>query len=234
MSIWLSQVPFDDSLERFEWQVRHARRRDGEWRKAKQSARAAQDETSRSERAFAFVFAAGALEDLFRQLDETIAADLQRVEIRPRDLRPSAISMLYPTTWDALSSDRVIRLVRRRGVIQTATDFYTSSAVIDLSTLERIGLADGRTVNVHHFEALWEGLCLSPGSEQLWRTPAHKQAVVTLADKRNAIAHFETDPRTEAFRMTYGDIATLLERISESVARLQEHVLDFLDRFGLP
>ena len=120
--------------------------------------------------------------------------------------------MLYPTTWDALSTDRVIRLVKRRGVIQTAMDFYTSTDIIDLSELQRIGLSDGRTVNVHHFEALWEGLCLSTRNESLWRTTAHRQAIVTLADKRNTIAHFETDPRDEAFRMTYGDIATLLER----------------------
>jgi len=231
MPKWQVEYTFDECIERLEWQVRHLKARDREWRKARQPQRAAQDRQSRSERAFAFVYSAGALEDLFRRLDVDLPTDLRRLEVRRRDLRPNAMAILIPNAWDSVSTDRVTRLVRRSQVVQAANSFYVDGNPLEFAKVVSLGLSDGRTVNVHHFEAIWDGLCLSAGDDEFWGSRAHRQAVSTLAEKRNAIAHFETDPREEAFRSSYGDLATMVTRVQQSVERLYEHLLVWLDRF---
>lgn len=230
MTKWQTEYSFDECLERLEWQLRHLQSRDSQWRKAKQPQRAAEDRQSRSERAFSFIYSAGALEDLFRRLDSDLPFDLRRLEVRRRDLRPPALAMLVPDAWESISTDRVTRLVKRSELVRAANDFYVGDDPLDFEGVSHLGISDGRTVNTHHFEAIWEGLCLSPKSEPVWISPAHRQAVSTLANKRNAIAHFETDPREEAFRSSYGDLATMVERISESVERVYECLLVWLDR----
>lgn len=234
MAKWLAEYPFDECLERLEWQLRHLKSREREWRRAKQAQRVAQDGQSRSERAFAFVYSAGALEDLFRRLDSDIPADLRRLELRRRDLRPPAMAMLVPGAWEAIGTDRVLRLMKRSEVVRAANNFYVDNDPLDFQEVKNLGISDGRTVNAHHFEAVWEGLCLSANADPIWLSRAHRQAVSTLADKRNAIAHFDTDPREEAFRSSYGDLSTLVERVSQSVERLYEHLLLWLDRFERP
>jgi len=231
MTSWQAEYSFDDCLERLEWQVRHLQSRDREWRKAKQPQRAAEDRQSRSERAFAYVYSAGALEDLFRRLDSDLPTDLRRLEVKRKDLRPPAMAMLVPDAWDSISTDRVTRLVKRSDLVRAANDFYVDGDPLDFSSMSHMGISDGRTVNAHHFEAVWEGFCLSPKGDPIWPSHAHRQAVSTLANKRNAIAHFETDPREEAFRSSYGDLATMVERVSQSVERLYEHLLIWLDRY---
>ena len=67
----------------------------------------------------------------------------------------------------------------------------------------------------------------------VWASPQHKTAVATIAAKRNLIAHFEADPRVEAFRFTYGDLAISCQRVLETIERLQEHTTLWLDRHAL-
>ena len=136
-----------------------------------------------------------------------------------------------PKAWESISTDRVLKMSKRRTLVEVANNFYTDFDPIDLSDVTHLGLDDGRTVKPDHFEALWEGLCLSPSSTTVWISDRHRQAVVSLGEKRNAIAHFETDPREEAFRFTYGDLHDLVNTVSESVERLHEHTIEWLDRF---
>ncbi|MBA9082038.1 hypothetical protein FHR79_002174 [Micrococcus aloeverae] len=231
MAKWQIEQPFEDCLERLEWQRRNLQTRDVQWRKAKQAQRIAQDAQSRAERAFTFVFAAGALEDLFRRIDTDLPDDLRRLEVKRWHLRPTAMAMLMPEAWESISTDRVLRMTRRSEVVRAANNFYIDEEPLEFGQLRQLGISDGRTVNAHHFEALWEGLCLSAGSEPVWESPAHRQAVAKLAETRNLIAHFETDPRQEAFRSTYGDLETTIKRVIESVTRLNEHLVLWLDRF---
>ncbi len=229
MTSWLSEAHLDDFLARCDWSIRHLRQRDREWRKLKPALRSAQSATSKAERAFTFVYLAGALEDMFRALDEHLAADLKRLEIRPHDLRLAAFSLLFPKVWESVSTDRVERLVRRRSLVDSIGAFYAGTEPIDFSQIERLHLTDGRTVNTNHFDALWHGLCLSPNDEVLWPSHAHRNAILMLAEKRNTIAHFNTDPRDEAFRFSYDDLATMAERVKEVVERLREHILEYFD-----
>ncbi len=230
MTAWLSELPFRTCLERLEWEAHRLDSREKEWSAAKPKVRVKQDKLSRVDRAFSFIFMAGTLEDLFRDLNVELAGDLQAIALHPHDLRPAALSMLMPQKWDATTGDRVVRLVGRQGVVEAANNFYSASDVLDLSIISQLGLNDGRTVNVHHFEALWEGLCLSATAESIWISRQHRQAVLSVADKRNAIAHFNTDPRVEAFRFSYGDLQLLARRVLETVERLQEHTILWLDR----
>lgn len=229
MGEWASSTIFVDALERLDWERRRLDERASEWEHIRPRQRAKQDKMSRAERAFCFVFVAGVLEDLFRTLDQSAADDIQLLELTTHKMRPAALAMLFPKAWESTSSDRVIRMVKRAELVQAANDFYASSEAVDFSGVTRLGIADGRTVNAHHFEAVWEGLCLSAASESIWVTPAHRIAVVTIANKRNAIAHFETDPREEAFRSSYRELSQLVGRVSETVERLQEGLLVWLD-----
>jgi len=230
MADWESDLPFRTCLERLEWEVHRLDSRDKEWREAKQRVRVRQDKTSRVERAFSFIYVAGVLEDLFRELNFSLAVDLQKVTVYPHDLRPSALSVLVPSAWEAINTDRVVRLIRRRDLVDVANNFYASSDPLSLSGISQLGLNDGRTVNVHQFEAVWEGLCLAGPEESVWPSSKHRQAVLSVADKRNTIAHFNTDPRDEAFRFSYGDLRDLATRVTETVERLHEHAILWLDR----
>ena len=230
MSQWESDLTFRACLERVEWEIRRLTSRESEWNRANQQTRASQDSSSRADRAFTFIFLAGTLEDLFRELNQSLPRDLQHLELHRHDLRPTALSLLVPDAWDAISGDRVARIVRRRDLVATANEFHASTDVLELGAIKQLGVHDGRTVNVHHFEALWEGLCLAGPTASVWPSPQHRTAIVTLADKRNTIAHFETDPRDEAFRFTYGDLRLLAARVLESVERLHEYTIVWMDR----
>lgn len=233
MRAWGSEVAFLECLERLDWEVHRLDARNTDWSRASQRIRTRQDKSSRAERAFTFIYVAGALESLFRDLNFSLAADLHTVEVRPRDLRPAALSLLVPNAWDAINSDRVARMVRRRDLIATANDFYASADPLELAEIEQLGLTDGRTVTISNFEALWDGLCLSPFNESVWLSNQHRQAIVSLADKRNAIAHFDTDPRIEAFRFSYGDLHALVIRVQESVERLRERTILWLEKYAI-
>lgn len=233
MAEWQSDLLFRTCLERVEWEVSRLRSREHEWEHTPPRKRARLDKQSRAERAFSFVYLAGALEDLFRKLNVGLAADLQRLEVRPRDLRPTALSVLFPKAWDAINTDRVVRLVKRRDLVEVIGSFYSSGEPIDLASIDQLGVHDGRTVNVHHFEAIWEGLCLGAPGKSIWASPKHRQAIISVADKRNAIAHFETDPREEAFRFTYGDLGELAERVRATVEHLHEGTIIWLDRHAV-
>lgn len=227
---WLSDLSFRTCLERLEWEILRLDARDKEWSSSKQRVRTRQDKLSKADRAFSFIFVSGALESLFRELSTDLAKDLQLVEVRPHNLRPTSLSILLPKAWDSISSERILRLAKRRDLVDVANNFYSTSDPMDLRGIENLGLTDGRTVNVQNFEALWEGLCLSPSADRLWLSERHRHAVVSLAEKRNSIAHFETDPRVEAFRFSYADLRDLAKRISETVERLQEHTILWLDK----
>lgn len=227
---WRCETAYLTCLERLDWDVHRLEAREKEWATAKQRTRVRQDKQSRVERAFTFVYVAGALEDLFKTLDDELVTDLRAVHLKRQELRPSALSLLMPRAWDELNGDRVVRLTRRRDLVQAANNFYSDPEPIDFAHVTQLGLNDGRTVNVHHFEALWDGLCLSPSGASVWVTAAHRQAVYSVATKRNLIAHFEADPRIEAFRYSYGDLVLLVARIRETVERLRESTLLWLDR----
>lgn len=233
MSAWEVERAFNDAVSRLEWEVSRLRRRDGEWESTKPAGRARQDQQSRVERAFSFVFVSGVLEDLFRQLNLDLPIDFRRIEVRARNLRPYALSVMFPKAWDQINTERVVRLVKRRDLVEVIANFYSDPDPIDLTSLANLGVIDGRTIDTHNFEALWEGLCLSPEGKPFWQSSRHEQSVRTVHDKRNLIAHFETDPRDEAFRFTYRDLAGLVASVLESVQRLEEHVLLWLDRYEL-
>ncbi|WP_148050095.1 hypothetical protein [Frigoribacterium sp. PhB107] len=230
MTKWQVEQVFLDCQERLGWQLRHLQARNREWEKAKQPQKTAQANQSRSERAFTYVFLAGVLEDLFRSLDTDLPQDLNQVTVMRHNLRPQAMALLVPQAWDSISSDRVIRLAKRSALIETANNFYQPQTPIDFSQMQHLGITDGRTVNTQHFEALWDGLCLDISGGSIWESPLHRQAIQTLASKRNTIAHFETDPRVEAFRSSYGELAILTERITAVATRLQEHLVLWLDK----
>jgi len=232
MAEWLSEISFQKCLERLEWEEHRLSSRDHEWTAAKPQARVRQDKSSRAERAFTFIFVAGALEDLFRNLNVDLAEDLHNVQVPRWDLRLASISMLVPNAWDAINGDRVVRLIKRRELVETFNNFYLATDPLDFADISQLGVSDGRTVNVHHFEALWEGLCLSETAASVWLSTQHRQAIVSLGEKRNAIAHFQADPRVEAFRFSYRDLRVLVSRVRETVERVQEHTIVWLDKYG--
>jgi hypothetical protein len=229
MRQWLSEEPFKLCAERIEWEILRLDARKRDWERTKQAGRSRQDKQSRVERAFTFVYVAGALESVFKSLDTELMADLKRVRVMRHELRPAALSLLLPRTWEDVGGDRVTRMAKRRDIVDAANNFYADRKPFDFSGVERLGLNDGRTVNVEHFEVVWDGLCLSDERSSVWLTNQHRDAVSKLAKKRNLIAHFEADPREEAFRNTYGDLHTMVCRVRDSVDRLAEHTLEWLD-----
>lgn len=232
---WLSQQPGDLCLERLAWEARRLWTRDREWTGLSQAKKAAQSDQMKSERGFSFVFIAGALEDYFRTLDEQLLTDLRRVEFVRHRLGIESLILLFPKLWSGVASDRVSRFTSRRALLEVFQKFWTSDFEYGVELPDKkLGMVDGRTVQPHHFEVLWEGLTLSASGHRVWISDAHRNSVSTVSDKRNTIAHFNTDPRDEAARLSYADIARHADRIHEQVERLQEALLAWLDANEIP
>jgi len=231
---WSCEESFEKALERLEWEGRRLQAGNLAWEHARVPERARKDASSRAERAFSFVYIASVLEDLFRTLSLELASDLKSLTLNRYDLRPEALSLLLPDVWSGVSGDRVARIAKRREIISEANDFYITPGPIDLLSIGQLSLHDGRTVDTVHFEAIWAGLCLAPPPEMVWPSDQHRRAVATIAQKRNVIAHHETDPREEAFRFSYKDLHERCLHVTETVERLQEHVVAWLDRHRTP
>ena len=179
-------------------------------------------------RALTYVVCGGILERLMREFPDALMADLLRCNIQRRDLPLPLFGVLESKNFRSCAVDSPRTLVTRARLLKSAFSHpHDQRALVDFS--DDLTLADGTTIGVSQFEAIWMVLDL-PGDWQ--NDPQDVLLLKEISSKRNDVAHWKEDPVTVGRSRNYTDLQNLVRRLVRLVEHLYLHVCEWLDGFA--
>ncbi|MEU6745963.1 hypothetical protein ABZ914_07050 [Spirillospora sp. NPDC046719] len=132
----------------------------------------------------------GVLENLMRDLPSALAADVVALRLVRYKLPIGLLSVLDASFFRKSGEDTVGSLMARANLLRSVANHATDRRIVE-NFSELFRLADGSTIGVKNFEAIWIILDL-PGS---WtNVPEDSLLVREITAKRNDVAHWLSDP----------------------------------------
>lgn len=141
-------------------------------------------------RALSYVVMGGVLENLMRDLPGALATDIIALRLVRNKLPIGLLSVLDASFFRRCGDDTVGSLMARANLLRSVINHAADSRIVE-NFSELFRLADGSTIGVKNFEAIWIILDL-PGS---WKNvPEDSLLVREITGKRNDVAHWLADP----------------------------------------
>jgi hypothetical protein len=164
------------------------------------------------DRAGAFVWLAGALEQFVADFVDSVITELNSLLIPQSDLRESLFCLLQSPTFDRLQAVRGDTMwTSRIELLESLVDPRSALFNPDI-----VPIASGATIHPDHFDLLWRVFGL-PGIS--YPSGRHRGVLRDLATSRNAVAHGQLDPHTFGRTRTLDDV----QRVSLVVDDFGEH-----------
>jgi hypothetical protein len=176
-------------------------------------------------RVLTYVVCGGLLERLMRDLPLTLVSDIVSMRTVRSKLPLGLLAAMEAPLFRKCIEQTPTGVVARVQLLVTASRHMNDGRrVEDFS--QSLVLADGSTVGAKQFEAIWMALEL-PGD---WRARnADSLLLRELKEKRNEVAHWETDPVDIGRSRTYSDLRIVLSQLRDLLDHLCLNVCDWLD-----
>jgi hypothetical protein len=222
MPTWAVEAPLDRALGRLASEAGRLQFIENEWLRVRSPVGRSVFNFSKAQ---SFVVTAAVLEDLFRELDTALTADLIASGVDCSVLAPATTGFLRPELWQRVSSPTVERLVIRARLIASVLGHQANPAPLP-PDIGGIGIYDGHTISLDHFDAMWLALGLAGN---WYPSLIHRQAITEVQSRRNEVAHWDIDPVRIGAGRTCNDLIQLISRVTETVEQVMLSLLEFLD-----
>jgi hypothetical protein len=176
-------------------------------------------------RALTYVVCGGLLERLMRDLPKAIATDVVTIGVVRNQLPIGLLAVTEDTIFRKCFAQSPNAVLARIELLEKVTSHAADRRPVEDFTPGFV-LADGTTIGVKQFEAIWSTLDL-PGD---WHNQVTDVLLLKeLRSKRNEIAHWESDPVDIGRTRTYNDLRQVLRQLRDLLDHLFLNICDWLD-----
>ncbi|WP_139318754.1 MULTISPECIES: hypothetical protein [unclassified Pseudonocardia] len=176
-------------------------------------------------RALTYVVCGGILEKLMRDLPAAISDDVLSLRLQRSDVPSSLLAVLAASSFQKCNQRTTRTLIARVGLLVEAFQ-HASDARPMTAFGDDLALADGTTIAVAQFEALWVLLDL-PGH---WHNiPADALLMRELTQKRNDVAHWDIDPVDVGKSRNMADLVKITTQLRSLLDHVGLTVCEWLD-----
>ena len=177
-------------------------------------------------RALTYVICGGLLEWLMRDLPQALADDVIALGTIRNRLPMGLLAPIESAAFRKCTEQTARGLLARVTLLATIGQHANDTRIVDDFGASLL-LADGSSIGPKQFEALWHVLGLSGD----WQNSGTDRVLLEeLKSKRNAIAHWESDPVDVGRSRSYSDLRRALSQLRDLIDHLYLHVCDWLDR----
>lgn len=181
-------------------------------------------------RAMTYVICGGLLEWLMRELPQALVDDIISTAVIRGNLPIGLLAVLEAPTFRKCIDKTPGGLLARVELLLTVSQHSKDVRPVD-DFRDNLVLADGTTIGVVQFEAIWQTLGLAGD----WQNRSSDILLLReLRSKRNEVAHWENDPVLVGRSRTYSDLRALLRQLRDLLDHLCLNVCDWLDKLAAP
>lgn len=176
-------------------------------------------------RVLTYVVCGGLLEHLMRDLPHALVSDVVAIGVVRNKLPTGLLAVTEAANFRKCFAQNPGAVLARIELLQKITAHATDNRPVEDFTSGFV-LADGTTIDMKQFEAVWNVLDL-PGD---WRNQVTDGLLLSeLRSKRNEIAHWESDPVDIGRTRTYVDLRRILRQLRDLLDHLCLNICDWLD-----